>query len=279
MKLLTVYLVLLSAFLSAQNTVILSPLTMKSSKFVTEDYGKSNLNIYYQFVYSDQKNFPNSKPREGLCLLQIGDYISKFSDVTNLKLDSLKEKYSRQEYVDNKDINVMLRYNVLWKTISLKNNRENKVTFQHRVRQLYEYEEELPTFDWILQEGEKKIIGYNCKKASVKYRGRDYLAWYSTEIPVNNGPYVFQGLPGLILELEDSENKFHFVATGINKTSSSIYIEAGKNIIKTSRDQFRNMKEAYYYNPAAFHGSAYNSDGSKIITRSNKIPYDPMELE
>lgn len=157
MKLLTVYLVLLSAFLSAQNTVILSPLTMKSSKFVTEDYGKSNLNIYYQFVYSDQKNFPNSKPREGLCLLQIGDYISKFSDVTNLKLDSLKEKYSRQEYVDNKDINVMLRYNVLWKTISLKNNRENKVTFQHRVRQLYEYEEELPTFNWILQEGEKKL--------------------------------------------------------------------------------------------------------------------------
>lgn len=39
------------------------------------------------------------------------------------------------------------------------------------------------------------------------------------------------------------------------------------------------MKEAYYYNPAAFHGSAYNSDGSKIITRSNKIPYHPMELE
>jgi hypothetical protein len=37
------------------------------------------------------------------------------------------------------------------------------------------------------------------------------------EIPINNGPYIFQNLPGLILELEDSDNNFHFTAIAMDK--------------------------------------------------------------
>lgn len=43
------------------------------------------------------------------------------------------------------------------------------------------------------------ISGYECRKASLNFRGRDYIAYYTTEIPISFGPWKFKNLPGLIL--------------------------------------------------------------------------------
>ena len=66
-------------------------------------------------------------------------------------------------------------------------------------------QEPLPKMKWELL-NEKKIIGeYHCKKASVEFRGRTYYAWYTMEIPISLGPWKFNGLPGLILEVDDQK--------------------------------------------------------------------------
>jgi GLPGLI family protein len=44
----------------------------------------------------------------------------------------------------------------------------------------------------------------------VTYAGRDYKAWFTNEIPVSDGPYKFYGLPGLIVEIEDSKKQYTF---------------------------------------------------------------------
>tara|TARA_R110000751_G_scaffold287399_1_gene392086 strand:- start:1265 stop:1525 length:261 start_codon:yes stop_codon:yes gene_type:complete len=43
---------------------------------------------------------------------------------------------------------------------------------------------------------------------------RDFTAWYTPEIPVQYGPYVYSGLPGLILEVQVGEDLV-FKATAI----------------------------------------------------------------
>jgi GLPGLI family protein len=53
--------------------------------------------------------------------------------------------------------------------------------------------------DWKLLSGEKNIGNYSCKKA---VNDKNVTTWYCSEIPVNDGPYLYQGLPGLILEIE-----------------------------------------------------------------------------
>lgn len=57
--------------------------------------------------------------------------------------------------------------------------------------------------DWQLSNEKKSIEDFICNKATIKFRGRDYIVWYTEEIPFPYGPWKFSGLPGLILEIEE----------------------------------------------------------------------------
>lgn len=58
--------------------------------------------------------------------------------------------------------------------------------------------------DWRMEEGEKTIAGYVCKKATRTHGegGREITAWYAPKLPIGHGPDTLNGLPGLILGVE-----------------------------------------------------------------------------
>lgn len=69
----------------------------------------------------------------------------------------------------------------------------------------------LPEIEWQLIDETKKIDSLSCQKAIGKFRGRTYTAWYAKEIPVAAGPWKLHGLPGLIVEAEDSLGEVKFI--------------------------------------------------------------------
>lgn len=69
----------------------------------------------------------------------------------------------------------------------------------------YVYDDEAK-IKWDKTEEIRLIEGLLCKKATTHFRGRIYSAWYCPEINVNVGPWKFNGLPGLILEVYDDSN-------------------------------------------------------------------------
>lgn len=71
------------------------------------------------------------------------------------------------------------------------------------------------TWNWKIDKETKKIGQFTAQKATVNFRGRDYIAWFTSEIPVPFGPWKFKGLPGLILEVYDTDNIFHISATQV----------------------------------------------------------------
>jgi len=68
---------------------------------------------------------------------------------------------------------------------------------------------------WTIKDELKYICGYQCQKAIGKFRGRDYIVWYTGDIPLNFGPWKLYGLPGIILEVEDSKNQIAFTASNV----------------------------------------------------------------
>lgn len=88
-------------------------------------------------------------------------------------------------------------------------------------------QENLGVIKWVLCNEQKQIGNYNCQKAITRFRGRDYTAWFTLEIPVSFGPWKLNSLPGLILEVIEASNEIYFLASSveINTSEKSIKID------------------------------------------------------
>lgn len=73
---------------------------------------------------------------------------------------------------------------------------------------------------WKLINETKKIEGYNCQKATTYFGGRKWEAWFTLDIPIQDGPYIFGKLPGLIIKLNDIENHHSFLLVENYKTTN-----------------------------------------------------------
>lgn len=75
---------------------------------------------------------------------------------------------------------------------------------------------------WKIQQEKSKLFNYNIQKAETDFGGRKWIAWFTNEIPISDGPYKFFGLPGLILKISDSEENFIFEIKGLTKEQYNI---------------------------------------------------------
>lgn len=78
--------------------------------------------------------------------------------------------------------------------------------------------------NWTLHKEKRTIGNYDCSKATTEFRGREYIAWFTTKIPVDYGPRKFSGLPGLVLEIYDTKGVYKAYASEI-KINDSIDIK------------------------------------------------------
>lgn len=81
------------------------------------------------------------------------------------------------------------------------------------------YNEE-PKFNWKISNEKEKIGDYNTQKATTEFGGRKWTAWFTTDIPFQDGPYKFEGLPGLIVKVEDSGKNYSWVLRGNKKVKN-----------------------------------------------------------
>ncbi len=75
------------------------------------------------------------------------------------------------------------------------------------------YSEDLK-FNWKIDNEKKKIGSYNTQKATTEFGGRKWTAWFAADIPLQDGPYKFWGLPGLIVKIEDDAKNYSWELKG-----------------------------------------------------------------
>ncbi|TDX84613.1 GLPGLI family protein [Epilithonimonas xixisoli] len=91
------------------------------------------------------------------------------------------------------------------------------------ISEYYIYSEK-PNLKWNITNEKEKIEIYNAQKATTNFGGRSWIAWFTTDIPIQDGPYKFSGLPGLVIKLEDSGNNYSWILKGNKKLTHNIEI-------------------------------------------------------
>ncbi len=123
-----------------------------------------------------------------------------------------------------------------------KNYPEGKLTENDRFDMCgWQYTEDWEKPRWELLDSAKTILGYECQLAQTDFRGRRWLAWFTPEIPIHDGPWKLCNLPGLILEAYDSARDYEITAYGMISPKDIMvgFFDYGdKDRITTKRDIF-----------------------------------------
>ncbi|WP_312902487.1 GLPGLI family protein [Chryseobacterium taichungense] len=102
---------------------------------------------------------------------------------------------------------------------------------------------------WEIKNEKQKIGNLDCQKAEVDYGGRHWIAWFSETVNLQEGPYIFHGLPGLIIKITDQNLDYDFNLIQLKKAENyNIYFHKSKEKQITWLD-FQRMIQNYYNDP------------------------------
>lgn len=185
-------------------------------------------------------------------VLFIGDKISRFSSEGQYIADSIKEAYKDRERTQQ-SFNEM-RSKMPMSALNFyvfKRQNSAQVSFTEKiVRDNYRYIQDIDDLNWEILPETKEVAGFVAQKAKASFSGRDYTAWFTTEIPISEGPYKFRGLPGLILEISDNNDYYTFKLNGFKELNDEISIEfEPEDYLEVSRERFLQIKQEYAENP------------------------------
>lgn len=233
----------------------------------------SQVKITYEVIYKPD-TIENKFNREEMSLKHFNGK-SYFYNETKFKLDSIYDKVTAEFLRTGITPNVSLKYELnfgIYKDL----RKQEVYEIQNVSSRDFMFKINLNKQDWKIFKETKKIHSYLCKKATINFGGRLWEAWFTDEIPINDGPYKFFGLPGLILEIYDSEKDYHFLAIGISKQNENFKLSS--QFIKTSEDNFIKLKNRLINDPALFvRESIMKSNNIKMKgTDGNNL--EPSEL-
>lgn len=141
---------------------------------------------------------------------------------------------------------------------------------------------ELSLPEWVLSDEEKEIEGYLCRKATARYLGRDWTVWYTEEIPLQNGPWLLWGAPGLIVDARDAEDLFAFRFMGAEPLLEGTRFELLHTYYSAPRSQkkaknyindtFRNVELTYtkMRTDVDFFDQTHGIKSSRVISADGK---------
>lgn len=269
--------------------------TAGAGKMAPKALDNASLKCYY--LFSKKKEGADKPYRTDTMVLDLGANASRFYDPARLGRDSsLNAAMKSINTASIKSVNVVSGDDAkdlsnLPGTVSsdatagesyqiYKDRAANTVTVVDYVtagRDKFRYIDELGSLPWKITESTDTILNYSCQKATLHFRGREYTAWFAADIPVNDGPWKFMGLPGLILKVEDSQQQFSFNMIGLQQLAKTtpILIDDPKLNIKCTRAEFEKQKRNQGM------GQQFNFTAGKMLISQlpGKVDYRPMEIE
>ncbi|WP_417431832.1 GLPGLI family protein [Halpernia sp.] len=205
-------------------------------------YAQNKLLITYNLHYKPSKDFNKFEDESFYLQIDTNSKTSIFKSIGQFKADSILNgsaiinlsffKTNQSRFTNT------IFYNYSTKILGEDNNFGS---------QKLKYEIENFKILWDLVAEQKTINSYKVSKAECELFGRKWIAWYTVEIPIQEGPYKFKGLPGLILQISDSKNEYNYNFSGLSKNLDLKIISPPSKII--THKEFLDAKIKLKNNP------------------------------
>ncbi len=137
------------------------------------------------------------------------------------------------------------------------------------------YTELWPLMQWTLADEQQTILGHRCQKATCRFRGRDFVAWFATDVPIKGGPWKFGGLPGCILKVYDVQKIYVW---------ETVAIERGKFLISQYPDKLypKSTRKSVWQRQTKYNEDYWEAIGWTSL-EGKKTPkkrvFEPLEKE
>lgn len=229
--------------------------------------------------FSEKKAKFHDFIKDDLMVLRIGKRMSDFYSYYSFRADSARADAKARKLDQKSVLDITKQYPKKQTWHLYKNHPAGQLTLTDRILDYYKYEEDYRPQEWEMQEATDSILGYACQLATCRFRGRDYRAWFTMDIPVGEGPWKFNGLPGLILKVEDTAGHYRFEMVGIRQLQDEPIDFSEQKYIKSSRKEYLKLRRKYLMDPVGFINK--NSGGRITISTSGKggnDVLDPMEM-
>lgn len=234
-----------------------------------EAVDRCRMRVTYEFRYATDTLGTRKIDR---LYLEVGDSVSRCYSVFGDYIDSLyyrlglrnptgainPRKWMQRDWAE--------RYEDTYIGYPCRGNMRTSIPFVNRE---FFYDEPVPLPAWrIADEGpSRRILDYDCRRADVSFRGRDYEVWFAEDIPINLGPWKFNGLPGLILCVKERCGLFNWTAIALEQTRDTelfVYNPKGRKTIpgtppmrmsRITRQQMRKLLRMVWADKVGLHQS------------------------
>lgn len=241
----------------------------------------SKIKITYTLSWKEDSTNLQRVRKENMIVLA-GSKQSLFMSDNFYKMTFLGRKAEKegrlQQFFDQ---NEMDKYRTRFSYRIILNYPEGSYTYYDKVMPDYlQYTEALSTIKWELTDQTDSIGKYKVQNAHCYYGGREWIAWYTTEVPLNEGPYKFRGLPGLIIRMYDKKRHYEFEMTKLERFETAVAIEFEDwNWIPTTRNEFIKAQKNFrndIINRAKEAGAS--SESQQTAARNMMKKNNPIEL-
>ena len=229
--------------------------------------------VLYRIVYNaETRETENGKIAAETAYLDIGNEVTYFYNHDFFRYyfvrDSLKEKGYNETQISGYNVTNKVQFPCMRFSVLRNYPSAGKTLYSHFIPDdYYYYEEDTPQVDWQLVSGDTTLLGYQCQKATCKFRGREWTVYYTMDIPISEGPYKFCGLPGLVMYAADSKGDFTFTCIGIeNPNEAEIVVDKSK-WQKVEKKKLNKMLIEYYDDTLAW---AFKVNGVAELIGSTK---------
>lgn len=258
------------------------------SKVITTDSDSVKYRISYLYSSNTERG-QKEYVKEDLMFLDIGQNSTKFYSYHTHIRDSIRA-VNLANGVSPADVAGLLSKYKKGTTKFYYNyaaKKERIVVDNYALRSYYVETIELP--DWSIVDERKIIAGYECQKAVARYLNRDWIVYFTPEIPISQGPWKLWGLPGLILMAEDEDGYFKYEFIGLEKhlrVEPIIVVlenEDRKKFTLLKKQEFVSLEKLSKEKPLTFIKVAFgtNITGSTTTYNSDSgekgTPYIPLE--